>query len=245
MSTQRCGPLAAWARAWIAGVVSLDQTVDAVSGSDAPHVVAGLPGFEHDDVPLRELLILWRRSGDRVAALLPVPGDVRGVPGPAPFRAAALDARGAVVAGGVGVVAEVTDFSPSSAPSAITWRVHAVDPLPPDHLDVREAQHALTAAIRESAEALLAAEVAGSNANVAELLSGARRAGERLNLPPGFDPAAVALLAQAQRLNAVLDLVSSDPLGGAVDRAGIGARSDALRPLAHTVRRARLAAFNA
>jgi hypothetical protein len=55
----------------------------------------------------------------------------------------------------------------------------------------------------------------------------------------------VALLAQAERMQAVLDIAASDPLGGAVDRFGASARTAALRPLATAVRRARVAGYNA
>jgi hypothetical protein len=55
----------------------------------------------------------------------------------------------------------------------------------------------------------------------------------------------VALLAQAERLQAVLDLALSDPAGGAIDRMGMAARTSALTPLATAVRRARLAGYNA
>src|SRR3954468_1051940 len=72
-----------------------------------------------------------------------------------------------------------------------------------------------------------------------------RRAGERLTLPPGFPPRAVALVAQAERLQAVLDLALADPAGGAIDRMGMAARASALRPLATAVRRARVAGYNA
>ena len=45
MPDVRAGALAAWAAAFFAGRVSLDQAADAVTGSDAPHRVNGLPGF--------------------------------------------------------------------------------------------------------------------------------------------------------------------------------------------------------
>jgi hypothetical protein len=55
----------------------------------------------------------------------------------------------------------------------------------------------------------------------------------------------VAVLAQAERLQAILDIAFTDPTGGAIDRTGIAARADALRPLATAVRRARVAGYNA
>jgi hypothetical protein len=70
------------------------------------------------------------------------------------------------------------------------------------------------------------------------------RRGSTPDLPPGHDGRAVRLLAQADRLSAVLDLAAVDP-GGSVTGAGARARDEALRPLHTAVRRARLAAYNA
>lgn len=241
----RSGPLAAWTCSWLLGQVSLDQVVDAVTATDAPHRVAGLDVFGLEPVSLRDLLIAWRRAGAPVRLHLPVPGDVRGVPAPEEFRAAALDAGEAVSGGGVGVVPEITEYFPSSAPTTVEWQAVTVGPPPPDHLDVADAQYELTTAVRECASALAAADVASSRDRIGSALTDARRAGERLNLPPGFPPRAVAMVAQSERLQAVLDLALSDPAGGAVDRFGMSARSSALRPLAAAVRRARICAYNA
>jgi hypothetical protein len=242
MGRVRSGPLAAWTAAWIAGRVSLDQAVDAVTGADATHQVIGLDG---DASPLREVLVTWRRAGIPVRAVLPVPGDVRGLPGPAPFRAAALEAGESVHAPGLGIVPHVTEYAPSSNPTAVVWHAYPAEAAVPDPLDLPEAQYELSTAIRECASALIAADVAGAMDGIAEPLRDARRAGDYVNLPPGFPSRAVALLSQADRLQAVLDLALADPVGGAVDRAGMTARADALRPLATAVRRARMAAYNA
>ncbi|MCU1658491.1 MAG: hypothetical protein JWO57_3147, partial [Pseudonocardiales bacterium] len=90
-----------------------------------------------------------------------------------------------------------------------------------------------------------AADVAGWMDDIADELRDARRAGEHLNLPPGHPSRAVALVAQAERLQAVLDLAAKDPTGGAIDRTGIAARAESLRPLSVAVRRARMAGYNA
>jgi hypothetical protein len=241
----RSGPLAAWAAAFFAGRVSIDQAADAVAANDAPHQVGGLPAFDVELAPLREVLVAWRRAGGSVRVVLPVAGDVRGLPGPAAFRSAALESGEAVTGPGLGIVPEVVDYSPSSAPPTVLWQAFATEPAPHDNLSVPDAQYELTTAIRESASALSAADVAGWVDDIADTLHDARRAGERLNLPPGFPPRAVALLAQAERLQAVLDLAFTDPTGGAIDRTGIAARAAALRPLAAAVRRARVAGYNA
>jgi hypothetical protein len=238
----RSGPLAAWTAAWIAGRVSLDEAVDAVTGSDARHQVVGLGP---EIVPLREVLITWRRSGESVRAVLPAAGDVRGLPGPAGFRSAALDAGETVGTATLGLVPEVTDYAPSSNPTGVVWHAYATEPPRPDPLTVVDAQHDLVTAIRECASALAAADVAGGAEGLAEPLHEARRAGDYVNLPPGFPARAVGLLSQAERMQALLDLALADPRGGAVDRAGMAARSAALRPLAAAVRRARMAAYNA
>jgi hypothetical protein len=241
----RSGPLAAWAAAFFAGQASLDQAADAVSGRDAPHQVGGLPGWDFELVPLREVLVAWRRSGASVRVVLPVAGDVRGLPGPAAFRTAALERGEAVVGRGLGVVPEVIDYAPSSAPPTVLWQAFEVERAPADHVSVADAQYDLTTAIRDAASALSAADVAGWVDDVTDTLHDARRAGERLNLPPAFPSRAVALIAQAERLQAVLDLAYADPIGGAIDRMGVAARSSALAPLATAVRRARVAGYNA
>jgi hypothetical protein len=241
----RSGPLAAWAAAFFAGRVSIDQAADAVSGTDAPHQVGGLPAFDFELVPLREALVAWRRGGSSVRVVLPVAGDVRGLPGPAAFRSAALERGEAVCGAGLGVVPDVIEYAPSSAPTTVLWQAFTVEPVPVDHVSVTDAQYDLTTAIRDAAGALSAADVAGWIDDITDTLQDARRAGERLNLPPGFPPRAVALLAQAERLQAVLDVAFSDPTGGAIDRTGIAARASALRPLATAVRRARIAGYNA
>ncbi len=244
MTRLRSGALAAWASAWLAGRAAFDDVLHVTIGGDGAHRVAGLPDAD-GLVPLGAVLIEWRRSARAVRLVLPVPGDVRGVPGPSAFRAAALDAGEAVFGGALGLVPQVAEHSISSAPTTVTWHAYLVDAPPPDPLCIPDAQHELGEAIRSCASTLAAADVAACREDVTEALADARRAGERLDLPPGFPPPAASLLAQAERLHAVLRLAALDPIGGAVDRRGIAARADALRPLATAVRRARLAGYNA
>ena len=229
----RCGLVVAWVDAWRAGLVGADSVLDAIQGEDAPHRAG--------DGSLLPVLLRVREAQPRL--VLPVAGDVRGLPGPAPFRHAALEAGEAVVAGPLGLVPSVLDIAATSAPASVRWDAFDVEPAPPDPQSVAQAQYELGEAIRACARELAAAEVAG-RADPAALAS-ARRAGERLDLPPGHPPRAVALLAQAQRLQAVLNLAAADPVGGAHDGHGARLREQALRPLATAVRRARLAGFNA
>ncbi len=238
MNRLRCGVLAAWTSAWAAGHVGPDEVVDAVTGDDAPHHVDAYDS-------LHDVLVRWRQAGAPVRLVLPAPGDVRGVPGPADFRAAALEAGEAVCGGHIAIVPDIVDFHPSSAPTTVTWRAFTIEDAPPDYLQLADAQYDLTTAIRECASALTAAEVAGSSGDIVHAVAQARRAGEHLELPPGFPPRALALLSQAERLQSVLDIAAADEAGGAIDRFGMAARRSALRPLEVAVRRARLAGYNA
>jgi len=218
--------------------------VDAVTGDDAVHLVDGLP--EHEGyVPLLQALSLWRGRGGAVRVVLPVPGDVRGLPGPSGFRGAALDACEAACGPGLALVPEYVDYAPSSAPPTVVWHAYETDEAPYDEQLLGDAQFQLTSAIRDAASALAVADVPGWMDDFGPALRNARRAGEMVNLPPGHPTRAVALVAQAERLQAVLDIAALDPVGGAYDRTGISARREALRPLEVAVRRALLAGYNA
>ena len=240
----RSGPFAAWVSAWLAGKASPDEVLLAVTGHDAPHRVRGVAASD-DLVPLSRVLIEWRATAPAVRLVLPVPGDVRGLPGPAAFRRAAIEAGEALFGGGLGLVPNVQEHAPSSAPPTVVWQAYEVTEAAPDFYSVAEAQHELTAAVRETASALTATQLTGSMRDVRDALGRARWAGVRLNLPPGHPAGAVRLVAQAQRLRAVVALAQQDPTGGAVGAAGITARSEALRGLATAVRRALIAGYNA
>jgi hypothetical protein len=243
VSAPRCGILAAWTSTWLAGRAASDEVLRAASAGDEGYRIVTTDGA---DVPLSEALIEWRGRRSSVRAVLPVPGDLRGVPGPSAFQAAALESGEAVFGGGFGLVPEIFATNPaSSARPYVRWRAFAVEAPPPDQLDVSEAQHALTVVIRDTAQALLTADVSGEVGEVGEALEHARRAGERLDLPSGYPPRAVALLAQAERMDGMLRIALLDPVGGAIDRTGVVARADALRPLVTAVRRARVAGYNA
>ena len=245
----RSGVFAAWASAWLAGEAAYDDVVARVTGPDEPHRAAGVPLGAAPDaaVPLGWVLPLLRdRSADGVAAVLPVPGDPRGLPGPGPFTTAALTAGEAVMGRGIGLVPTVTEHGSElgSRATCVLWTVYEVGEPTPDPLTVPEAEHDLTAATRDAASALAALDVASWRPEVADGLARVRR-GVTPDLPPGHDGRAVRLLAQADRLAAVLDLARQDAPGGAVTGAEARARDDALRPLAVALRRARVAAYNA
>ena len=259
--------LAVWASAWLAGRVGFDDVLDAVTSGTENHIVVDLRHSESarrgrgqtplspqeperispdeaDVVRLGAVLIDWRAAGEPIHVCLPVPGDVRGVPVTPEFQAAALDAGQAVYAGRLGLVPHRAADSPSSAPPVVTWRAFTVDPPVPDSLQLSEAEQALAAAVRETANLLKDRDLTGGRPPNPAELDRVRRASEALRLPAGFPARAAGLLASAERLQAMVDLAGRDVHGGAVDRVGIDTREAALRELAVTVRRARLAGYN-
>jgi hypothetical protein len=246
MSALRSGLLAAWGTAFLDGRTAYDLALDHVVGGDEPHRVVGLPGST-DDVPLGWALTAWRDLGVRALRLvLPVPGDPRGLPPPGAFATAAMAAGQGVLGGGLGLVPEVTRHGSAvgSATYAVCWRAYPGLPEPaPDPLAVPEAEYDLTGALREAASTLTAVDVASWRPELADDLARLRRA-TTPPLPPGYPPRAVRLLAQADRLAAVLELAEADAPGGALSAGAAAQRADALRPLWTAVRRARLAAYN-
>jgi hypothetical protein len=252
MSRVRSGLLAAWATAWLSGAVPYDRVVDVVTGDDEPHRVVGLPEGPAGPgggrpVPLGWLLSALRDRGTgAVRLVLPVPGDPRGLPGPGAFTDAALAAGEGVLADGLGAVPTVTRHGSAvgSATTSTLWTVYEVGAPSPDPLSVPEAEYDLAAALREAAAALSELDTASWRPGLAEAAERAREA-VWPQLPPRHDQRAVRLLAQADRLAAVLALADGDAPGGAVTGWQARARDEALRPLRTSVRRARLAAYNA
>lgn len=213
--------LAAWGAAALAGECSLDEAAAAVAApADPPHRVAGLPG---EDGPVSLPYALGRLRGLGAAGLrlvLPRPGDVSGLPGPAGFNRSALEAGAAVVAVGAGLA-----LLPAGRAA---WRAYAVADDARSWLTGPEADRALTAAVREAAEALADLDVARWDPRVAALQ--AETAAARL-------PSGRALAARAVRLLAVVE-VALDGEGGAVSAAQLAARREALQAVADAARRA-------
>jgi hypothetical protein len=263
MSRVRSGVFAAWASAWLAGEAAYDDVVAHVTGRDEPHRVTGLrstDGLPDAEAPLGwALTVLRERSAAGVRVVLPVPGDPRGLPlaeppgagvaafGPAAFRPAALEAGEAVVGRGIGLVPVLTEHGSAlgSRTTSVLWRAYSIGEPTPDPLTVAEAEHDLAEALRSAATELAELDVATWRPELAGELARVRRKPIAPDLPPGHDARAVRLLAQADRLAAVLDLAAADEPGGAVTGHAAREREQALRPLAAAVRRARCAAYNA
>ena len=235
------GRIAVWATAWLTGRASYDAALDAVLG-DTAHRVVGLPGTA-EAVPLSRALSALRGLGERrLRLVLPVPGDTRGVPALPSLVAVALESGQAAVGDRVALVPD------ELGPEAISWT--AVDlagapPVPPaEEGNLRAVSGELDLAVGDAARTLAALDLARWNPEVPTLLAGLARATPAPGLPEDHDPLALSVLGRAQRLSRVLDVALADAPGAAVTHVQAAARDSALRPLAHAVRSATVAAYN-
>jgi hypothetical protein len=235
------GRFAVWTTAWLTGRTSYDDALDALLG-DAAHRVTGLPGTT-EAVPLGWALTAVRGLGERRFRLvLPVPGDVRGLPAAPGLVPLALESGQAAVGERLALVPEPL------GPEAVGWTAFPLDGVapvaPPVEGSLRAVSGELDLAIGDAARTLAQLDVARWNPEVPSLLAGLGRT-TAPGLPPDHDPLALSVLGRAQRMAAVLDLALTDAPGAAVNHRQAAARDTALRPLADAVREAITAAFNA
>jgi len=235
------GRFTVWATAWLTGRTSYDEALDALLG-DTAHRVSGLPGTG-EAVPLGWALTALRSLGERRFRLvLPVPGDVRGLPAVPGLAPLALESGQASVRDRLALVPETI------GPEAVSWTAFPLDGAPPVAPPVegtlRAVSGALDLAVADAARTLAGLDLARWNPEVPTLLAGLAKTTDARGLPHDHDPLALSVLGRAQRLAKVLDLAMADAPGAAVNHAQAAARDDALRPLADAVREATTAAFN-
>ncbi|WP_448638988.1 hypothetical protein [Geodermatophilus sp. URMC 63] len=235
------GRFAVWATAWLSGRTSYDTALDALT-DDRAHRVTGLPGSD-GAVPLGWALTALRGLGERrLRLVLPVPGDVRGLPRAPGLAALAVEAGQAAVGEHVALVPE------ELGPEVTAWTAFDLDGVPPAPPPVegslRQVSGALDLAVGDAARTLAALHLARWHPEVPALLAGLGSA-PAPGLPTDTDPLALSVLTRAQRLARVLDLALTDAPGGAVTHGQAAARDEALRPLATAVRDAITAACNA
>lgn len=237
------GRFAVWATAWLTGRTSYDGALDALLADQTAHRVTGLPGST-EAVPLGWALTALRGLGERRFRLvLPVPGDVRGVPAAPAIVAMALEVGQVAVGERLALVPE------SAGPEVVQWSAFPLEgltpPPPPVEDTLRRVSGALDLAVAGAARTLAGLDLARWHPEVPALLAGLARPAPGPDLPADHDPLAVSVLGRAQRLAQVLDLAMADAPGGAVNHSQAAARDVALRPLAGAVRDAVAAAFNA
>jgi len=248
----RSARLVAWGTAFLTGAMGLADAAAAIAAGD--EAVAHDGG---ETVGVDRLLARLRADGGTgLELLLPVPGDVRGLPGPGPFSTACLDTGEGVLTRGAGrrtgLVPTTQTVGPEGdALTVTTWTAYAV-PVPellaPPLLTVAEAEADLRAALTDATRELARLDTARWRPDVERPLARMRRDirqgdGPAADLPPVWPARARTLLAQADALARVLALAEGDP-GAAQTGGQVRDRGRALRGLATAVRRARVAAYD-
>ncbi|WP_344412224.1 hypothetical protein [Pseudonocardia ailaonensis] len=242
---------AVWASAWLAGSAAPDDVLDALAPwADAHDVIAAdddtagltdLPGPGRPGTSLTFLLAALRRAPRGAGRLvLPVPGDIRGLPGPGPFTSAAIAAAEGVLfaEAGLGIVPSPV------ADGVLRWTVLPVPaPVPPaEYVPLSEAERDLRGQVRESTSILTDLGVARHRPGVREEIAAALRRRPASHWPAGMPAPALRVLQQADEVEAILAAASVDEPGGALSASAATARREALRPLETAVRIARRAA---
>jgi hypothetical protein len=242
--------LTVWASAWLHGSAAPDAVIDGlhtwaglhevVASDEATARQLDLPAPGEAPTSVVGLLAAARRAGAGGGRLLlPVPGDIRGLPSERPLAAAALDSGEVAVL----ATAELAVVPNAVADGVLRWTVFAVGPLPPaPEPALSDAEHGLRGAVRQAATTLVELDVArhrpGVRAEIAEALE--RRI--RPPWPDGTPGRALRVLEQADEVEAILGAAETDSLGGALSAKVAAARSAALRPLSTAVREARRSA---
>lgn len=275
----RSARLAAWGTAVLQGDLPAAAAVRAVTGDDEPHEVelageppaafpAGPPtsadpaepvhlaGPAHPAGPahLAGLLTGLARAGvTGLRVVLPRPGDLLGLPGPAAFNLVALDAGECVLTEPLpdgrswGLIPRITPFGSEWEPGTlVTWQVFDVAARRvTDVGSLAEAERALREALRAATELLADLDVSRWRDDAAQRIAALRDGGLPSGaLPPTASPRSAAVLATALRVAVIIELATEDD-GGAVTLHEAQARRQALQGLDGVTRRAMTAAVNA
>ncbi|NAZ77752.1 hypothetical protein GTQ99_20390, partial [Kineococcus sp. T13] len=184
---------------------------------------------------------------------LPVPGDPRGLPGPAALNVAALEAGECVVVELAGLqqrwalVPEVTEFGSAWEPGAlVTWSLRAAAPRrAPESTGLADSERELRLALATATQALASLDVARWREDAADRIAAVRDGALAPDaLPPGTSPRAARVLQTAARVLAIVELATEDD-GAAITSWEATSRAQALREVAAVARRALTAAVNA
>lgn len=230
--------LSAWGSAALEGAVSLDDAADVVAGSGgARHRVFGLAG-EDNGVNIAYALGRLRADGARgLRLVLPRPGDIGGLPGPAAFNEAALSRGEAVLTVGGpprGVLCDARG----------AWTVHEVAPDAHTPLSLRDAEWGLNQQMRVATTVLMDLDVARWEPVAADVLQHLANNPAPAALPQSSPSHAHHIVDFALRMLTIVELARRSD-GAAVTFVEADARRQVLRDLDTAARRGLEAACSA
>lgn len=252
--------LTVWASSWLAGHAAPDDVIDALRQWAPLHVVVagdrvGTGGidphwFAESDGTAAHLLRVVRSSTAGPSSfrlVLPVPGDVRGVPPGTPFAAAAAAAGQGVILTGI---SDAIGLVPSpEGDEALLWSVYGLDNpgVEPVHPPLGEAELMLRQATREAASALAQLEFVdlSRSADVRPMIVEKLADLAAIRYPDTIPPRAARVFDAANEIDAILAVADRHGTLGAISATQTENREALLRPLRTAVREARLAAVHA
>ena len=280
--------LATWANAWLAGQAAPDDVLDALSLWAPSQSVAaydavaahntGLPWPDVDNPGVVSLFQTLRstvessRTRGLINIVLPVPGDIRGLPPGTQFQHDALAAGEAVLVGSalapgnaVGLVPEFfsddsvglefpaddTDGGDEPESYELAWTVYSL-PAPPmlECQPLGDAEYSLRSAVRAAAEALGTMQLGASPStteNPRDLVEQILESDRHHRAPDHAPTRALRVLENAAHVDAIITVSASLSRTPAMGQSAseMQTASDTLRPLATVVRSARSAAISA
>ena len=197
-----------------------------------------------------------------ITVVLPVPGDVRGLPPGTQFGRDAIAAGEAVIVThpddpgkAVGLVPEfeydesATTNSRIPELAALSWTVYSLPDAPViDHIELGEAEYDLRLAVRSAADALTTIGLGSAGVDVddprgmvEQLLESTRHH----QIPDPAPSRALRVLENAAHVDAIIAVSAGLSRIGTQSLSEAQIATDALRPLAAVVRSARMAALTA
>ncbi|QLY28627.1 hypothetical protein [Nocardia huaxiensis] len=261
--------LTVWAGSWLAGRSAPDDVLDALRAWAPRQSVAagdpvtgghtGLPWAADEDAeysPGAGIMVLLklireavRAPGSQVRLVLPVPGDVRGLPVGTEFAAAATEAGEGLLIGapggdGTGLVPVWPDDD------TLQWRVYAT-PIPvtlEPEMPLGEAEFTMREAVRDAADALQQLHTTAldsSGPSPRDLIEDELEASSKHTYPDSMPLRARRILDTADQVAAILTVAERTPASAPTSATSLAARETLLRPLWNAIRAARLAAVHA
>jgi len=275
--------LAVWTNAWLAGQAAPDDVLDALSLWAPRHsvtaydseaaTVTGLPWPDLNDAGAVSLLQTLRSAaGSRSArepafrVVLPIPGDVRGLPANTTCARDAVAAGEAMVVSAehgpaIGLVPDFeyadddedgftdTGFDPAPELCALSWTAYSLPSVPPaPYADLGEAEYALRSAVRSAAEALTRLRAGGSGLDIDDprgMIEQLLDSGRVHTAPEHAPTRAIRVLENAAHVDAIITVSAGLMPISTQSSSEVQIAGDALRPLSSVVRSARLAAVDA
>jgi hypothetical protein len=270
--------LSVWANAWLAGQAAPDDVLDALScWAPTQFVTAydavaaghtGLPWPDIHDAGVVSLLQTLRTAAGRsstgtpsITVVLPIPGDVRGLPPGSQFGRDAIAAGEAVIVThpddpgkAVGLVPEF-EYDESDDElvipglAALSWTVYSLPGAPEiDRIELGEAEYDLRLAVRSAADTLTTIGLGSTGVDVEDprgMVEQLLEATRHHQVPHSAPSRALRVLENAAHVDAIIAVSAGLSRIGTRSLSEAQIATDALRPLAAVVRSARMAALSA